>query len=116
MGTVQKLAKKVKQGLQTALPKLRQTVIHKLALAVGAMLETQTPNTSELANVLPLSTERQDMREPWWRRLLKHPLLESSVILEPFARTVREAAARNGQTVMLSWDQTDLGDRIGWRY
>ena len=33
-------------------------------------------------------------------------------MLEPFARTVLEAAARNGQTVMLSLDQTDLGDRF----
>ena len=112
MGTVQKLAEKVKEGLQAAHPKLRQTVINKLALAVGAMLEAQTPNTIELANVLPVPTERQDIREQWLRRLLKNPLLESPAILEPFARTVLEEAARNGQTVILSLDQTDLGDRF----
>src|SRR5512142_1135527 len=112
MGTVQKLAEKVKEGLQTALPKLRKTVIHKLALAVGAMLEAQTPNTSELANVLPVPTERQDIREQGLRRLLKNPLLESPAMLEPFARTVLEEAAHNGQTVMLSLDQTDLDDRF----
>jgi hypothetical protein len=112
MGTVQKLAEKVKEGLQTALPKLRKTVVNKLALAVGAMIEAQTPNTIELANVLPVPTERQDMREQWLRRLLKNPLLDSPVVLEPFARVALEAAARNGQTVMLSLDQTDLGDRF----
>ena len=112
MGTVQQLATKVKGGLQTAHPKLRQTVINKLALAVGAMLEAQTPNTSELANVLPVPTERQDIREQWLRRLLKNPLLQSPVILEPFARTVLEEAAHNGQTIILSLDQTDLGDRF----
>jgi hypothetical protein len=112
MGTVQTLAEKVKEGLQTALPTLRKTVIDKLALAVGAMIEAQTPNTIELANVLPLLTERQDMREQWLRRLLKNPLLASPAILEPFARTVLEEAARNGQTVILSLDQTDLGDRF----
>ena len=112
MGTVQKLAEKVKEGLQAAHPKLRQTVINKLALAVGAMLEAQTPHTIELANVLPVPTERQDIREQWWRRLLKNPLLQSPVILEPFARTVLEEAACNGQTVILSLDQTDLGDRF----
>ena len=32
MGIVQKLAEKVKEGLQTALPKLRKTVVNKLAL------------------------------------------------------------------------------------
>jgi len=112
MGTVQKLAEKVKEGFQTALPKLRKTVVNKLALAVGAMIEAQTPNTIELANVLPLPTEPSESREPWLRRLLKNPLLDSPVVLEPFARTALEEAARNGQTVILSMDQTDLGDRF----
>ena len=112
MGTVQTLAEVVKEGLQTALPTLRKTVVNKLALAVGAMVEAQTPNTTELANVLPVPTERQDMREQWLRRLLKNPLLESATILEPFARAEVEAAAWNGQTVILSLDQTDLGNRF----
>ena len=112
MGTVQSLAEKVKEGLQAAHPKLRKTVINKRALAVGAMLEAPTPNTTELANVLPVSTERQDMREQWLRRLLHNPLLESAAILEPFARVEVEAAARNGQTIILSLDQTDLGNRF----
>src|SRR5512143_1039765 len=112
MGTVQKLAEKVKEGLQTALPTLRKTVLNKLALAVGAMIEAQTPNTSELANVLPVPTEQQAVREQWLRRLLKNPLLQSPVILEPFARTGLAEAARNGQAVMLSLDQTDLGGRF----
>ena len=112
MGTVQKLAEKVKKGLQTALPKLRKTVINKLALAVGAMIEVQTPNTIELANVLPLPTEQSESREQGLRRLLKNPLLDSPAVLEPFARTALEEAARNGQTVMLTLDQTDLGDRF----
>jgi hypothetical protein len=112
MGTVQKLAEPVKEGLQVAHPKLRKTVINKLALAVGAMLEAQTPNTSALANVLPVPTERQEIREQWLRRLLKNPRLESPVILAPFARPVLEEAADNGQTILLSLDQTDLGDRF----
>ena len=112
MGTVQKLAETVKEGIQTALPKLRKTVINKLALAVGAMIEAQTPNTIELANVLPVPTEQPEIREQWLRRLLKNPLLDSRVVLEPFARTALEEAARNGQTVILSMDQTDLGDRF----
>ncbi len=63
MGTVRKLADEVKRGVGEAHPRLRKTVIKKLALTVGAMIEGQTPNTVELANLLPLKTERQDMRE-----------------------------------------------------
>ena len=65
------------------------------------MIEAQTPNTMELANVLPVPPERQEIRAPWLRRLLKNPLLESPVILEPFARTVLEEAARHGQAIIL---------------
>ena len=112
MSTVKKLAEEVQRGLAGAPPQLRKTVLKKLALAVGAMIEGQTPNTVELANLLPLETDRQDMREQWLRRLLKNPLLLATAVMEPFAREELARAARNGQTVLLSMDQTDLGDRM----
>lgn len=112
MSSVRKLADRVEQGLGAAHARLRKTVLKKLALAVGAMIEGQTPNTVELANLLPLNTERQDRREQWLRRLLKNPLVVSTAIIEPFARDELAKAARNRQTVLLSLDQTDLGDRM----
>ena len=112
MGTVRRLAEEVRRGLNAALPKLRKTVVNKVVLAVGAMIEARTPNPAELANVLPLETERQDMRAQWLRRLLKNPLLASPVLLEPWARQALAEASRHGQTVVLSLDQTDLGDRF----
>jgi hypothetical protein len=112
LGTVKKLAEEVARGLGEALPDLRKTVVGKLALAVGAMIEGQTPNTVELANLLPLATERQDMREQWLRRLLKNPLLAATAVLEPFARAALAKAGRNRQTLLLAMDQTDLGDRM----
>jgi hypothetical protein len=106
------LAEEVERGLGQAHPRLRKTVPRKLALAVGAMIEGRTPNTVELANLLPLPTERQDMREQWLRRLLKNPLLVSPAVMEPLAREELAQAARHGQTVLLSLDRTDLGDRM----
>lgn len=82
--------------------------MHKLALAIGAMLEGQTPNTVELANLLPLETERQDMREQWLRRLLKTQTLRREVVMGPFARETLRNALQNGQVILLSMDQTDL--------
>jgi hypothetical protein len=70
------------------------------------------PNTVERANLLPLATERQDMREPWLRRLLKHPLLNGAAVMEPLARSELAQAARNDQTVRLSPDRTDWGERM----
>ncbi len=112
MGTVKRLAEEVERGLGEIHPKLRKTVVSKLSLAVGAMIEGQTPNTVELANLLPLETERQDMREQWLRRLLKNPLVQGEVVMEPLARQELQEAARNGQIVLLSMDQTDIGDRM----
>lgn len=112
MGTVRRLAEEVGRGLSAALPNPRKTVVDKVALAVGAMIERQTPNTAELANVLPLATERQDMREQWLRRLLKNPLLSGPVLLEPWARDALAEASGRGQTVVLRLDQTDPGDRF----
>lgn len=112
MSTVKRLAEGVERGLRDVHPGLRQTVVRKLALAVGAMIEGRTPNTVELANLLPLDTERQDMREQWLRRLLKNPLLRSETVIAPWARQELEQAARHGQVVLLSMDQTELGDRM----
>lgn len=112
MGTVKRLAEAVERGLRELHPQLRKTVVSKLSLAVGAMLEGQTPNTVELANLLPLATERQDMREQWLRRLLKNPLLQGEVVMDPLARQALAEAACNGQVLLLSIDQTDLGDRM----
>lgn len=112
MGSVKRLADEVARGLREVHPHLRKTVVNKLALAVGAMIEGQTPNTVDLANLLPLDTERQDMREQWLRRLLKNPLVCPADVLEPVARAELATAARHGQTVLLSLDQTDLGNRM----
>ena len=112
MGSVKRLAEEVERGLRETSPRLRKTVVNKLALAVGAMLEAQTPNTVELVNLLPLETSRQDMREQWLRRLLKNPLLQTEVVMAPLACEELLKAARQGQTVLLCMDQTDLGDRM----
>ena len=57
MGTVKKMSEPVRSGLEARLSKLRKTVLEKRSLAIGAMLECQTPNTIELAKVLRLSAK-----------------------------------------------------------
>ena len=70
MSTVKKLAEEISLGIKDWLPTLNKPMVRKLSLLVGAMIEGQTPNTAELASLLPLETERQAMREQWIRRLL----------------------------------------------
>ena len=112
MSTVKRLAEEVAQGLNELLPALNKPVVRKLSLAVGAMIEGQTPNTVELSNLLPLDIERQDMREQWLRRLLSSPALRCETVMAPFAQAALKRAGKNGQVILLSMDQTDLGDRM----
>lgn len=112
MSTVKKLSEAIAEGLTDLVPDLNKPVVRKLSLAVAAMVEAQTPNTVELSNLLPLDTERQDMREQWLRRLLTSPALCCEKVIAPFASDSLKQAMRNGQTILLSMDQTDLGDRM----
>jgi hypothetical protein len=112
MGTVEKLALEVRRGLEEALPGLRKTILKKLPLAVAALLESRSPNTMEISGILPLDSENVDTREQWLRRLLKNRLLISSDILSPFGRRVLSEVSAEGQTILLSMDQTEIEDRF----
>jgi Transposase DDE domain len=112
MGSVARLGEAVLKGLEEALPGLRETVSRKLALVVGSMLEAGTANTAALANLLPIETSRSDMRQQWLTRLLRNPLLSKEEVMGPFAIKALEKAAEQGQRILLSMDQTELGDRF----
>ncbi len=112
MSTVKQLADEIATGLDAIEPKLSKAVVRKLSLAVGAMIEAQTPNTVELTNLLPLDLERQDMREQWLRRLLKSKAFGCETVMAPFVIESLRYAGHNDQTILLSMDQTDLGNRM----
>lgn len=67
MGKLEILAAEIGRGLEEALPGIHKTILKKLPLAVAAMMEAHTPYTLELSTLLPLTTERAEMREPWLR-------------------------------------------------
>lgn len=112
VGTVEKLAQEIRKGLEQALPWLSKPLQRKLPLAVAALLQARTPNTVEIAGLLPIGADRSDMRQQWLRRLLKNPLLDHARVMEPLARRWLEEAAQGGQTVLLSMDQSDVQDRF----
>src|SRR3974390_1054099 len=112
MSTVKQLADEIASGLNAIEPKLSKAVVRKLSLTVGAMIEAQTPNTVELTNMLPLDLERQDMREQWLRRLLKSKALCCETVIASFAVESLRYAGHNDQMILLSMDQTDLGNRM----
>lgn len=112
MGTVASLSEEIARGLQRTHPGLRKTLVKKLAPCIAAVMQTQTANTAAWAAVLPIETERADMRLQWIARLLANPRLNSAAIMAPFAQQQLCEAAAHAQTIVLSMDQTDLGDRF----
>jgi hypothetical protein len=61
MSSVKRIAEEIRQGFNQVLPHLNKPVVRKLSLAIGSLIEGQTPNTVELSNLFPLNTERQDI-------------------------------------------------------
>lgn len=112
MSSVIKLAEEIRRGLKEALPGLRKVLQKNMPLAIGAILESRTANTAMIAARLPLETERDDLRQQWLRRLLSNKFLVAGEVMGAFARPVLQASARNGQTIQLSMDQTDNGERF----
>jgi hypothetical protein len=53
------------------------------------------------------------MRYQWLSRLVGNPLIKVEEVMEPFARGALEEACAQGQTVLLSIDQTTVRDRHG---
>ena len=96
MGTVASLAREIERGLRQWHPGLRKTLAKKLAPTIAAAIQTQTANTAQWATLLPIETERADMRLQWIARLLANPWLDCRVILEPLPQCWKvEAGAAN---------------------
>ena len=112
VGTVERMAEVIREGLQNALPGMSKPMLRKLPLAIAAVIEAGTPNTIEISGLLPLATERSDTREQWLRRLLMNELLVSHEVMAPFAKEAFELVGVGRQTISLAMDQSDLGNRF----
>jgi Transposase DDE domain len=108
---IRRVAAGIGDELKKRLPEQRKTQREKLALLVATMLEARTANLVEVATVLPLETERTDMRYQSISRFLSNELVDCEAIMAPFARDVMERMAGLGDTVVLILDQTKASDR-----
>lgn len=111
LSTIKHLASEIEVSLAQALPRQRKTQRHKLSLAVAAVLEARTGNTAEIAALLPLETERPDMRYQWLSRLLSNKHIKVDEVMAPFARQVLAESCAHGEVVLLSIDQSSIADR-----
>ncbi len=113
MSTVRHLAEEVSSGLRAVLPGINKNPLYKLSLCAAAVLEVQSCNTMDIAAVLPLETERIDMRYQWLSRFLSTDSIDNDEVMRPFIRQALETASASGETLILCIDQTQLSDRFG---
>lgn len=100
MSTIRQLATEIEAGLRAAHPTLRKTVIIKLALAVGAVLEARTAEYGGAGQSVAARHRTAGYARAWLRRLLKNPLVSSADVLEPWARQVLVAACQHGEMII----------------
>jgi Transposase DDE domain len=74
------------------------------------MLEVRSANLMALAATLPRAAERADMRYQWIARFLANGHVDCDAVMQPFAREVLAAAARQGGIVLIL-DQTRANQR-----
>lgn len=113
MGTISHLAEEVSSGLRAVLPGINKNPLYKLSLCAAAVLEVQSCNTMDIAAVLPLETERIDMRYQWLSRFLSTDSIDNDEVMRPFIRQALETASASGEVLILCIDQTQLSDRFG---
>lgn len=113
MCTINHLAEEVSGGLRSVLPDLNKSPLGKLSLCVAGVLEVQTCNTMDIAAVLPLETDRIDMRYQWLSRFLGTHTVDNDEVMIPFIRQAERAASGSGETLILCIDQTPISDRFG---
>lgn len=113
MSTISHLAEEVSSGLRAVLPGINKNPLYKLSLCAAAVLEVQSCNTMDIAAVLPLETERIDMRYQWLSRFLSTDSIDNDEVMRPFIRQALETASASGETLILCIDRTQLSDRFG---
>ena len=113
MSSVQTLSEEIYHGLFQHLPSLKKSPRKKLSYCIAAILEVQTCNTMEIANVIPLETERLDMRYQWLSRFLSTDSLENDDVMRPLIQQIVEKVLSEEAILILCLDQTNIQDRHG---
>lgn len=109
--SVQELSKLVEASLNKELPTVRKTVTRKVAAATSALVFARSVNTAEIANCLPVDTENPDYQQRNLGRLLSTDTFDELQVWAPYAKSNLEEACCNGQKLILSMDQSELGHR-----
>ena len=109
-GGIEAIAASISADLVTRLPGQNKKQREGLAQLVATMLQVRSANLMELAASLPRAAERTDMRYQFIARLLGNELIETDMVMAPFAAEVVQRASAGGQQLVLIIDQTKAND------
>lgn len=110
MGSVVHLAKGLEDDLRVFLPDLYKSPLEKLSIMVASVVEARSCNLMEIAARLPMETQRTESRYAWIERFLSAKTIDDMEVMDMFASAAVTQAAHNGQTVVVSLDQTCVND------
>lgn len=113
MSSVSYLASVIQRDLDDLCAGMNKSPREKLAVMVGAVVETQSCNLMELAACLPLKTQRSASRYAWIERFLSASTVDEVAVMQPLASQLLDWISLSGQTVVLCLDQTCLGETHG---
>ena len=108
MGTVEHLARCLKQDVTEMFPAMFKNPREKLAIMIAALIEARSCNTMELAARLPIETERAASRYAWIERFLSTETIDDMDVMETLTRGLLPTLSAQGQTLIISMDQTSL--------
>ncbi len=110
MGSVEFLAGRLEADLRVFLPHDYKSPVKKLSVMVASVIEARSCNLMELAARLPLETQRSESRYAWVERFLSTDTIDDMDVMDALADAAVQAAARNGQTIVVCLDQTAVND------
>ena len=106
MGTVKHLARCLEPDLAVLLPAMDKSPREKLTTMAACLIETRSCNTMELAARLPIETDRAKSRYAWIERFLSAGTIDDRGVMEAMTRRLRAMLSAQGQTLIVSIDQT----------
>jgi hypothetical protein len=110
MGTIEHLSAAIASDLAELLPNMYKNPRQKLAVMVSCLIEARSCNTMELAARLPIETERGESRYMWIERFLSAETIDDMAVMELLARRLLADLSSQGQTIIVSVDQTALDE------
>ena len=107
-GGVAKLSRQFEDVLSTWDLGLTNPHLYGLSDIVASVLSIRSVNTTEIAQVLPRTVEKEESKQRYIWRFLSHPCIDPMRVMEGVVPHLIQSVTQNGETAVLMLDQTQI--------